>query len=107
MEYKVGGHIPDPDDDRSLNAYWSFEAQLRPRLAAGSVEADLRPYASPRHDQKNTGSCVAQATVKALENLERQKLCRERGIAPEALPKDAHHNLSVLSLYYLSREQMQ
>jgi hypothetical protein len=106
MEYKVGGHLPDPDDDRSLNTYWSFEAQLRPHLAAGSGDADLRPYASPRHDQKNTHSCAAQATVKALENLERQKLCREQGIAPEALPPDAHKNLSVLSLYYLSREQM-
>ena len=33
MEYKLGGHIPDPDDENSLRAYWNFESQLRLHLA--------------------------------------------------------------------------
>jgi C1A family cysteine protease len=107
MIYKLGGHLPDPDDDGSLRRYWNFGAQLQPHLAEGSANADLRPFSSPRHDQGQTGSCVAQATVKALENLERQHLCRERGIAPSQLGPDDHKNLSVLALYYLCREQMQ
>jgi len=107
MEYKLGGHIPDPDDENSLRAYWNFESQLRLHLAPGSGEADLRPYSSQRHNQGQTGSCVAQAVVKALENLERQQLCRERGIEPSQLREDDHQNLSVLALYYLSRAKMQ
>ena len=103
MEYKIGGHLPDPDND----TYWDFEAQLRPHLTLGSGDIDLRPYSSPRHNQGQTGSCVAQAVVKALENLERQKLCHQQGIAPKDLPDDAHKNLSVLALYYLCREKMQ
>ena len=107
MTYKIGGHLPDPEDDDSAQRYWSFSSQLRPHLAPGTGDADLRPFSSPRHDQGRTGSCVAQATVKALENLERQHLCREKGIAPAALGPDDHSNLSVLALYYLCREQMQ
>jgi hypothetical protein len=50
---------------------------------------------------------VAQSVVKALENLERQALCREPGITPSQLGPDDHKNLSVLALYYLCRERMQ
>jgi len=45
--------------------------------------------------------------VKALENLERQQLCHERGIDPSQLSENDHRNLSVLALYYLCREKMQ
>ena len=106
MAFKLGGHLPDPDDEESLAGYWNFGAQLRPHLVPGSGDADLRPYSSPRHDQGQTGSCVAQSVVKALENLERQRICRERAISPSQLGPDDHKNLSVLALYYLSREQM-
>lgn len=102
MSHTFGGHLPDPDDDK----YWSFGAQLRPHLAPSPGDADLRPYSSPRQDQGDTNTCVAQATVKALENLERQHLCQQRGISPDRLGPDDHHNLSVLALYYLCRERM-
>jgi len=107
MAYKLGGHLPDPTDADSLRAYWDFETQLKPHLAPASGDADLRPYSSPRHNQGQTGSCVAQSVVKALENLERQQLCRERGIGPSQLGPNDHKNLSVLALYYLCREKMQ
>jgi C1A family cysteine protease len=107
MPYKLGGHRPDPDDDEALQSYWDFATQLQPHLAPGTGDADLRPYSSPRHDQGQTGSCVAQSVVKALENLERQELCRQRGISPLQLGADDHKNLSVLALYYLCRERMQ
>ena len=106
MAFKLGGHLPDPDDENSLASYWNFKTQLRPHLAPGSGDVDLRPYSSPRHDQGQTGSCVAQSVVKALENLERQRICQQRGISPSQLGPDDHKNLSVLALYYLCREQM-
>lgn len=111
MAYKLGGHLPDPDDNDALSSYWDFDTQLRPHLArsAGARpagDADLRPYSSPRHDQGQTGSCVAQSVVKALENLERQNICRERGVGPDRLGPQEHQNLSVLALYYLCRERM-
>ena len=106
MKYKLGGHVPDPADEKSLQSYWNFASQLKPHLATGSGDADLRPYSSPRHDQGETGTCVAQATIKALENLERQHLCQEQGITPAQLGTDGHQNLSVLALYYLCRERM-
>jgi len=106
--YKLGGHLPDPKDADSLKAYWDFDAQLKPHLAAAAApgDIDLRPYSSPRHNQGQTGSCVAQSVTKALENLERQKLCRQRGISPSQLGPNDHKNLSVLALYYLCREKM-
>ena len=106
MAYMLGGHLPDPHDDASMRGYWDFAA-LKPNLAPAPGDADLRPYSSPRHDQGQTGSCVAQSVVKALENLERQRLCRQRGISPSQLRPGDHHNLSVLALYYLCREKMQ
>jgi Papain family cysteine protease len=107
MAFTLNGHLPDPDDENALSSYWNFGAQLRPHLVPGAGDADLRPYASPRHDQGQTGSCVAQSVVKALENLERQEICRARGLLPSQLGPDDHKNLSVLALYYLCREQMQ
>ncbi len=106
MTYKLGGHIPDPVDDDSLKSYWNFGTQLRPNLKLGAGSVDLRPFSSPRHNQGNTSSCVAQAVVKALENLERQHICQQKGIAPSELGPADHENLSVLALYYLCREMM-
>src|SRR6266478_5499568 len=67
--YKLGGHLPDPKDDDSLRGYWDFDAQLKPHLAAAAAPGniDLRPSSSPRHNQGQTGSCVAQSVTKALE----------------------------------------
>src|SRR5262245_49851608 len=106
MAHALGGHLPDPHDDASMQGYWDFAA-LKPHLAPAPGDADLRPYSSPRHDQGQTGSCVAQSVVKALENLERQQLCRKGSIKPSQLRPGDHHNLSVLALYYLCRETMQ
>lgn len=104
MAYRLGGHLPDPRDAASMQSYWDFET-LKPHLAQSPGDADLRPYSSPRRNQGQTGSCVAQSVTKALENLERQQLCRQRGIAPSQLRVEDHHNLSVLALYYLCREK--
>jgi C1A family cysteine protease len=103
MQYKLGGYRPDPPDDR----YWGFETKLKAHLPAGAGSVDLRPYASPRHNQGETGSCVAQSVTKALENLERQKICRDLGLRPEQLGPQHHQDLSVLALYYLCRERME
>ncbi len=88
----VDGFIPEPDNPK----HWSFEEKLKPLMAAGPQEdSDLRPFTSPRHNQKNSGSCVAQSVIKALEI----KRIMEHG-------HDAHVDLSVLSVYYLARELM-
>lgn len=106
--YFVGGALTDPTDDVSLASYWNFTEKLKPVLSTGNggTDIDLRPFSSERHDQKRTGSCVAQSVIKALENLERQYLCRKHELQPEELPINAHQDLSVLALYYLCREQM-
>lgn len=76
--------------------HWGFEDKLRARLVATtSGDVDLRPWTSPRHNQLSTSSCVAQATVKALEI----KRIMKRG-------REAHIDLSRLALYYLARELM-
>ena len=102
MPYKLGGYQPDPPDEH----YWGFETKLQAHLPEGAGSVDLRPYASPRHNQGQTGSCVAQAVVKALENLERQKKCQDLGLSPAQLRPQDHQDLSVLALYYLARERM-
>lgn len=102
MMFKLGGHLPDPHDA----SYRDFETQLRPHLSPGAGDVDLREFASKRHNQGQTGSCVAQAVVKALENLERQHLCRARGIVGSQLREEDHTNLSVMALYYLCRAKM-
>ena len=103
MPYKLGGYRPDPPDDR----HWGFETRLRAHLPTAAGSVDLRPYASPRHNQGQTGSCVAQSVVKALENLERQKICQDQGLRPEQVGPQQHQDLSVLALYYLCRERME
>jgi hypothetical protein len=96
MEYKLGGYRPDPQDEESLKKHWGFEARLKAHLPSGAGSVDLRPYASPRHNQVQTNSCVAQSVIKALENLERQKKCQDLGIAPAQLGPQDHTDLSVL-----------
>lgn len=78
----------------------SFTLELAPRLEklppqaqGGAGCSDLRQFTSPRHNQRNTGSCVAQSLVKALEI----KRIMKHG-------HDEHVDLSVLFVYYLARE---
>ena len=87
------GFREDPESDD----YWWYEDGLKARMKStfGSGDADLRPFTSPRHNQVQTSSCVAQSVVKALEI----KRIMEHGI-------DEHIDLSVLSVYYLAREMM-
>lgn len=87
------GHQFDPPS----TAYYSFESQLAPRLEVvnDSKDIDLREFTSPRHNQVNTGTCVAQSVVKALEIKRIQKYGRA-----------AHYDLSVLQVYFLAREMM-
>jgi len=70
-----------------------LRAGITSSLDLGSI--DLRPYCSPVQNQRSLGSCVAQATVKALEIKRIVKHGHE-----------AHVDLSVLMLYYLARELM-
>ena len=89
------GFLPEPDEDD--NKHWSYEDTLKPGMATlfTGPNVDLRPFSSPRQDQKASSSCVAHATVKALEI----KRIIEHG--PEN-----HVDLSRLAVYYLARELM-
>lgn len=98
IQAKVGGCLREEPNSK----HWLFEERLKPLLASrvgGSPldlgDVDLRPYTSPRHDQRKTGSCVAQSVVKAIEIKRIMKYGRE-----------AHVDLSVMALYYLARELM-
>lgn len=85
---KFFGFKPEKDTE---GTHWSFS-----RLKLTDQRAsDLRKFASPRHDQGHTSSCVAQSTVKALE----LKRIMQHGIS-------SHVDLSRLSVYYLARELM-
>lgn len=93
---KLGGYRKEEVKDR----HWdhqrvesSLRAAVDSSLDLGGI--DLREWSSPRHDQKHLGSCVAQATVKALEI----KRNIRKGVA-------SHIDLSVLAVYYLARELM-
>lgn len=84
----TNGYQPEP----VLPEQWSFEEHFQsPYTATGDV--DLRPFTSPRHNQRQTGTCVAQSVVKALEIKRILQFGRE-----------AHVDLSVLAVYYLARE---
>lgn len=96
MEFK-SGYLPEPLEEKhwrntlvadKLKSSVNFDS-----LDLGTV--DMRPFTSPRHNQKSLGSCVAQATVKALEIKRIMKYGREK-----------HVDLSVMAVYYLSRELM-
>lgn len=93
---KLDGWKPDPANKK----YWSFDRSkltLTPNKIQykSSTDIDLRPYTSARHDQRNTGSCVGQSLIKALEI----KRIINQG-------HSNHVDLSVLSLYYNARARM-
>jgi C1A family cysteine protease len=91
-DFKVGGYRREPDSDKHL----SYEAILAPKMGSPPPgDIDLRPFTSPRHNQRQTSSCVAQSVIKALEIKRIQKFGHT-----------AHVDLSIMALYYLARELM-
>jgi len=98
--YKLG-YLEDPTVDSPARgkwqgkADWSFEKTMKPRLARmrHPNAISLRRLASPRADQRRTGSCVAQAFVNAIEL--KTKAAGRR-----------HVDLSALALYYQMRVLM-
>jgi C1A family cysteine protease len=92
-EFNVNGFIPEPDSDK----HWSYEDKLKSRMVAQTGgDVDLRPFSSPRHNQRSTSSCVANAVVKALEI---KRIMQGGG-------HDTHTDLSRMAVYYLARELM-
>lgn len=91
-----GGWQPDPANKK----YWKFNRNSL-SLTANNIqyqsgdEIDLRPYSSPVQSQGSTSSCVAHATIKALEI----KRIIKHG-------HESHVDLSRLDLYYGARERM-
>ena len=89
---KFNGFRAEPDDPR----HWGFEDRLRGRMTQTFTgDIDLRPFTSSRHNQRHTGSCVAQATCKALEI----KRIMDKG-------HDAHIDLSRMAVYWFARNLM-
>lgn len=91
LRFKLNGYIPDPEGVK----YWAFDRSKFSYSGSGSGDVDLRPYTSPRHDQKATSSCVAQSVVKALEIKRILKYGR-----------DKHIDLSILDVYWGARDLM-
>ena len=86
------GYRPEPDTSK----LWVYEDRLKERMVLkDSGDVDLRPWTSPRHDQKLTSSCVGNSVVKALEIKRIMKYGHEN-----------HVDLSRLAVYYLARELM-
>lgn len=76
--------------------HWSFGDKMKPTMnVVGSLASDLRPYSSPRHNQRSSNSCAAQTIIKYRE------LIRIKAYGPEA-----HVDLSRLACYFLARELM-
>lgn len=91
-EFNLSGFREEPDKPE----HWGFEEKLSALLGGpDSGDVDLRPFTSPRHNQRGTSSCVGNAVVKALEI----KRIMKHG-------HDAHVDLSRLAVYYLARELM-
>lgn len=92
---KVGGHLPDPVS----SSYWSFLTLKHATgiKASDTDPSDLRPYSSAVHNQRNSGSCVANSVAKALET--RERLHHNQQGQPMR-----HTDISRLHLYFLSRE---
>lgn len=88
--FNVKGYLPDPEDKQ----YLAYDKGLF-KYGSLSGDADLRPYSSPRHNQRNTSTCVAQSVVKALEI----KRILKHG-------HNKHVDLSVLDVYYGARDLM-
>lgn len=88
--FKLGGYRSDPKDN-----YDVFDKSIFKASPINSGDIDLRPFSSPRHNQRQTSTCVAQSVIKALEIKRIQK----HG-------KGAHVSLSVMDLYYGARDEM-
>lgn len=94
---QIGGY----QAEEILDKHWRFSdvadklLRFASKSGAGANKADLRPWTSPRHNQRNTNSCVGQSVVKAFE-IKRNMI---HGV-------EAHEDLSVLAVYYLARELM-
>ncbi len=83
-------------DEPDSPDHWNYEDRLKDRMSAFAPgDVDLRPFSSPRHNQRFTSSCVGNSVVKALEI----KRIMQHG-------HDAHVDLSRLAVYYLARELM-
>lgn len=93
MDIFIDGFRPEPKE--TFETHWSFE-QVKPLMASyGGKPSDLRSFSGSRHNQLQTGSCVANSVTKALEIKRVMKYGME-----------AHVPLSRLALYYLARELM-
>jgi C1A family cysteine protease len=81
----LNGYLPDPESDKDYvyGQHWKAAP-----VEAASV--DLRAYSRGIQDQRQTGSCVAHAVIKAIE-------------IRDALEGKPHVDYSTLHLYYLSR----
>jgi len=89
-EFNVRGFKPEPDSPK----HWSYEDKLKARMKATlEGDVDLRPFSGPRQNQRDTGSCVANAVVKALE-------------IKRLMAGKPHVDLSRRVVYYLARELM-
>ena len=88
----LNGFRAEPDSPK----HWGFEDRLRSKQVLTTTgDVDLREFSSPRHNQGGTNSCVAQATVKALEI----KRIQQYGM-------EAHIDLSRMAVYWLARNLM-
>lgn len=91
------GYVPEPLKESHFKNDL-IEPQMKVSLGFDTLdlgEVDMRPFTSPRQNQRSLGSCVAQSTVKALEIKRIQKY-----------GKDKHVDLSIMAVYYLARELM-
>lgn len=93
MEFKVGGHRLDPKNINYNIFNKSLFGDSNPIYSKDN--ADLRPFSSPRHNQRQTSTCTCQSTIKAIEIKHIQK----HGLA-------SHIPLSVMDLYWGARDKM-
>lgn len=93
MDFALAGWRKESEDQ--AEKHWSFDKIRSNVPGVGSGDFDLRPFTSPRQDQRLTNSCVSNSLVKALEIKRIQKYGH-----------GAHIDLSRLANYYLSRELM-
>ena len=88
----LDGFLPDPVVPGRGE---TFASGLYKKISSVNTPdfADMRKYSHERHDQRLTGSCVAQAVIKALE-------------IKRAMAGKKHLDASVLALYYQCRQLM-
>jgi len=87
----TNGYILDPPSRKD----WVFGKHESTPKSKTSDDVDLRPYSVNRHNQRSTGSCVAQSVVKAIEIGH----CLNHGV-------DNHVDFSTLFLYWMARNYM-